>query len=540
MPLALHNTLGGRLAPFIPLRDREVTFYTCGPTVYDYAHIGNFRSFLVADLLRRWLESELCECVGARGTPDEGKPLGVFGYRVTHVMNITDVGHMTDDAAADGGGLDKMEEARKRLLEDKKSGRLPEGARGAGGRPLDPSEPYDIAAYYTGAFLDDAKRLRLQVAIDADTDPTRMPRATQSIKGMLRLILRLLDGGHAYIAGDGACYFDTQTFPDYGALSGNTVDALRVGAGERVSDVHQRAKRSPADFLLWKPDATHLMRWDPLQLLADDPACASLLNRFPLREGYPGWHIECSAMSLARLGPTIDLHSGGEDNIFPHHECELAQSRCANDTEQLASHWIHGRFLRVEGEKMSKSKGNFYTARQLFDKGFSPTTVRLELLKTHYRSNANFTEQGLIDAGRQIDRWRTFLRAGEASPATGVRNGRVAERFAAAMNSDLNIAEALGVLNAWVRETAAPTQADAQLLREFDLVLCVMTPDAPGEARAPDRDDAYIDDLVRRRTAARAAKNWAEADQLRVELAALEIEVTDTPAGPTWRRRATL
>ncbi|MCA9293578.1 MAG: hypothetical protein KDA20_07175 [Phycisphaerales bacterium] len=542
MPLVLHNTLGGSLMPFIPLHDRKVTFYTCGPTVYDYAHIGNFRSFLVADLLRRWLESPLCECVGPRDSANQGTPTGVFGYHVTHVMNITDVGHMTDDASADGAGLDKMEEATKRLLEDKKSGRLPEGATGATGKPLDPTDPYDIAAYYTRAFIDDAKRLRLKVALDAEHDPTCMPHATQSIKGMLQLILQLLNQNHAYLAEDGACYFDTQSFPDYGALSGNTVEALRAGAGERVSDFNQRAKRSPADFLLWKPDRTHLMRWDPRRVCADDQKAVAILDRFPLHEGYPGWHIECSAMALARLGPRIDLHSGGEDNIFPHHECELAQSRCANHTDQLASFWIHGRFLRVEGQKMSKSKGNFFTARQLFAKGFSPTTVRLELIKTHYRSNSNFTEQGLIDASKQIDRWRTFLQSAEQSPTPGVRNDSVATKFADAMNNDLNIAEALGVLNSWTRDTTAPTQADAQLIRDFDTVLALLEPeDLPTDtSHAGGPDDAYIDDLVRRRTTARAEKNWPEADRLRDELAALEVEVTDTPTGPTWRRRATL
>ncbi len=543
MPLTLHNTLGGKTVPFIPLRDGEVSFYTCGPTVYDYAHIGNFRSFLVGDLLRRWLESSLCECVGPWQSTCESQPTGTFGYRVTHVMNITDVGHMTDDAAADGGGVDKMEQARKRLLEDKKSGHIPEDATGASGQSLDPSDPHDIAVFYTRAFLEDAARLGLKVVIEAENDPSLMPRASESVRDMLHLILQLLDTGNAYIAQDGTCYFDTQSFPEYGALSGNTLDALRTGAGERISDEHQRAKRHPADFLLWKPDLAHLMRWNPRSIMADDAQSFERLDRFPLREGYPGWHIECSAMALRRLGAKIDLHSGGEDNIFPHHECELAQSRCANGTEQLATYWIHGRFLRVEGQKMSKSKGNFFTARQLFDKGFEPSTVRLELIKTHYRSNANFTEQGLTDAAKQIERWRTFLQNADTSTTPGSHNTAVADRFAAAMNADLNIAEALGVINRWVRETSSPTQADAQLLRDFDAVLgviennfCASDETSPGRSE----EDKHIDDLVRRRTEARAARNWAEADLLRDELAALEIEVTDTPDGATWKRRAAL
>jgi len=538
MPLKLNNTLTRREEVFAPIHDGKVLFYSCGPTVYDFAHIGNFRSFLAADLLRRWLESPLCERVQPGGQP-EGHAFGEGGYEVTHVMNITDVGHMTDDGDADGGGEDKMEQARQRLLDDKKAGKLPEGATGADGKTLDPSNPSDIAAFYADAFLEDAKKLGLKVAIEAESDASLMPRPTQMIPHMLKMICELIERGHAYVASDGVCYFDTQSFPDYGTLSGNTLDAIRSGAGGRVSDAAQAVKKHPADFMLWKPDPKHLMRWDPKSELKGDAKSLAVLEKHPLGEGYPGWHIECSAMARERLGNRIDLHSGGEDNIFPHHECEIAQSRGATGEERLANYWFHPRFLQVEGEKMSKSKGNFFTARDLFAKGFSPAAVRLALINTHYRTNANFTQQDLKDAQRRIERWSSFIQAGETSGKPGDRNDRIARLFADEMNGDLNIAGALGVINGWVRDTAQPTRADAELLRVFDGVLGVLELETGLQGSAGE-DDAEIDSLVEARTTAKQEKNWAEADRIRNELTARGIEVTDTPSGPVWKRTVSL
>ncbi len=538
MPLTLNNTLSRREQMFAPIEPGVVRFYTCGPTVYDFAHIGNFRSFLAADLLRRWLESPLCERVGSDGKP-EGHAFGEGGYDVAHVMNITDVGHMTDDDDADGGGEDKMEQARQRLLQDKKSGKLPDGATGVQGSTLDPNNPRDIAAFYADAFLEDAKKLGLKVAIEAESDPSLMPRPTRIIPQMLAMICELLERGHAYIASDGVCYFDTQSFPEYGNLSGNTLDAIRSGAGGRVSDEAQAVKKHPADFMLWKPDRRHIMRWDPTQELAGDERSLEVLKKHPLGEGYPGWHIECSAMARERLGERIDIHSGGEDNIFPHHECEIAQSRCATGEPSFSNFWFHPRFLQVEGEKMSKSKGNFFTARDLFAKGFSPAAVRLSLINTHYRTNANFTQQDLKDAQRRIERWSAFVEAGDASSETGERNRAVAERFAMELNGDLNIAGALGVINGWVRDTDAPTRADADLMREFDRVLGVLELDRGGDAGAGE-DDAEIDALVAARTQAKKDKNWAEADRIRDELTDRGVEVTDTPDGPVWKRTVSL
>ena len=524
MPLRLYNTLTRRVEPFTPADPARITFYSCGPTVYDDAHIGNFRSFLAADLLRRWIQSPLCELENDRRPAGErSRP-----RRVTHVMNITDVGHMTDDAEGGEHGEDRMAIAGNRLaqLASKKSGDAHAAAS------VDPRDPYSIADFYAARFLEDARALGLGVALDAQTDPTLMPRATRSIPGMIAMIQRLLALGFAYSAAD-AVYFDVQKFASYGRLSGNTLDDLRGGAGGRVSELNQAAKRHPADFLLWKRDPSHLMKWDS-----------------PWGPGYPGWHIECSVMSYTRLveggldrvlagpGPhEIDLHSGGEDNIFPHHECERAQSCACAGGDRFARHWFHARFLVVEGEKMSKSKGNFFTARDLFAKGYEPASVRLELIKTHYRANANFTEQGLKDSARMIERWRRVLDAAEASGAPGARPESMLDDFAGALSDDLNVAGALGVFNAWVGSLSAPTRADARTIRDVDDVLNVLT---LRRARATSTSigvfvgvdpSPEVEDLLSRRAEARRAKDFAASDAIRDRLAAMGLAIKDAPGG---------
>ncbi len=517
MPLHLYNSLTKKVEPVAPADPARVTFYTCGPTVYDFAHIGNFRSFLVADVLRRWLESPLCELTGEGGTPHKGS------RTVTHVMNITDVGHMTDDDSADGGGVDRMEEGGRRLLEAKKSGKLPPGAP----EQIDPRNPAQIAAYYAAAFLEDAKLLGLKVASEADDDPTLMPRPTQRIPQMLAMIQTLIDKGDAYLVGQAgqpgaAVYFDVQKFPDYGALSGNTLDRLRAGAGGRVSEATQAGKRHPADFLLWKCDPSHVMKWDS-----------------PWGPGYPGWHIECSAMARQRLGDVIDLHSGGEDNIFPHHECEIAQSRCATGKPAFARHWLHVRHLMVEGEKMSKSKGNFYTIRDLLERGgdeITPAAIRLELIKTHYRANANFTIQGLKDSARQLRRWRELRTASASSPSTEPA-GSAPSEFARAMHDDLNIAGAIAALNAWpVAANGAPKDS-ARFLQALD---ALGLNDEDTRPASTSDDAAEIESLIAARAAAKKAKNFAESDRIRDQLTAMGIEIKDTPQGTTWSRKASL
>jgi cysteinyl-tRNA synthetase len=520
VPLTIHDTYSGERVPIGASAGsaRAISFYSCGPTVYDDAHIGNFRSFLSADVLRRALE--------------------LLGHRVVHVMNITDVGHMTDDAAADGGGEDKMAIAGRRIAEAKKSGRLPTGA------DLDPSDPGAIADFYARRFMGDACLLGLKVAIEAEAlrcsggDPGRlMPRPTRCISQMVEMITRLVEGGHAYVAADGAVYFDVRSFPAYGRLSGNTVDGLREGAGARVDAAHQALKRHPADFLLWKPDPRHLMRWPS-----------------PWGEGYPGWHIECSAMARMLLGDEIDIHSGGEDNIFPHHECEIAQSRCATGRPSFARAWFHTRHLLVEGEKMSKSRGNFFTARDLFAKGVTPAALRLELVRTHYRSNANFTMQGLQDCQRMVDRWSrahaglvvaASARAGVAGTDESLSAGPfelALGQFTDALCDDLNVARAVAALNAAVAvrpDGACCPHRELASILAMDSVLAVLGRNAPVSGAAPARDPALVaavESLLVRRSAARSAKDWAESDRIRAELAALGVSVKDGPAGATWTR----
>ncbi len=530
--LHLHNTLTRRTEVFKP-GAAPVRFYSCGPTVYDDAHIGNFRSFLNADVLRRTLE--------------------LLGRRVLHIMNITDVGHMTDDEDADGGGEDKMAVAGRRIAEAKKAGKLPADA------DIDASDPYAIAEFYAQRFLEDARILGLKVALEAHAleagggnAGSLMPRPSQCIPQMVKMIATLIERDHAYVASDGAVYFDVRSFPAYGQLSGNTIDQLKEGAGERISAEHQAVKRHPADFMLWKPDPRHLMRWPS-----------------PWGEGYPGWHIECSAMAAMLLGEEIDLHSGGEDNIFPHHECEVAQSCCASGRPTFSRYWFHTRYLQVEGQKMSKSKGNFFTARDLFAKGVTPAALRLELVRTHYRTNSNFTMQGLQDCQRMIDRWsrahaQLVDRAKAAASAPSKGHAAPAQpagaltdesrapgpfelglaAFTEALCDDLNVARAVAALNEAVgaapaeHSAADPVRELASLLA-VDSVLGVLGRNAEVAGAAPADDPAFVaqvDALLARRAAARAARDWAASDAVRDELAALGVAVKDGPKGQSWAR----
>jgi len=525
------NTLTRRVDPVEPRggTGAPILFYTCGPTVYDDAHVGNFRAFLNADVLRRTLE--------------------LVGHRVKHVMNITDVGHMTDDSDADGGGEDKMAVAGRRIAEAKKSGALPAGVE------IDPRDPLAIADFYAARFVEDATHLGLKVAFEADSDPSLMPRPTRLVPQMIALVERLVDRGHAYVAADGVVYFDVRSFPEYGRLSGNTIDALREGAGERVSAANQAVKRHPADFMLWKPDPTHLMRWPS-----------------PWGEGYPGWHLECSVMAAALLGEEIDLHSGGEDNIFPHHECEIAQSRCAFGRPSFSRIWFHTRHLMVEGEKMSKSRGNFFTARDIFAKGATPAALRLEIIRTHYRVNSNFTIQGLADCQRQIDRWARAAaqlagRAGVPAESAADRAGaahavrltaacvkgsapgpieRALKPFTDALCDDLNVARATAALNEAIGDSeglrTACAACELEALRRMDSVLGVLDRNAPIEAAGAaaagggDPLEARVSELLAARSEARRARNFAESDRLRDELLAMGVAIKDGPQGTTWSR----
>ncbi len=560
MPLRLHNTLTRAIEPFTPLDPSHVTFYSCGPTVYDDAHIGNFRSFLAADVLRRWVESPLCEVTVGEGRRPGSENRATMNRatmsragvhkgprRVTHVMNITDVGHMTDDAEGGESGEDRMAVAGRRIAEAKKSGTLPAGAE------VDPSDPYQIARFYEGRFRDDAIKLGLRLAIEAKGDPTLMPRATDNVGGMIEVVQRLIASGHAYVVGQPGgrvVYFRVRSFEAYGLLSGNTIDKLREGEGGRISADNQSAKEHPADFLLWKEDARHIMKWES-----------------PWGPGYPGWHIECTVMSVNRLvgarsagegsggpstlatlrvpdsGPLFDLHSGGEDNIFPHHECEIAQGCCAFNERPggapLAGMWFHPRFLFVEGQKMSKSKGNFFTARDLFAKGYEPGAVRLELIKNHYRSNADFREQGLKDSQRMIDRWRRVVdtAAGHNLAGQGARDAAMLA-FADAMHSDLNVAAAIAAVNTWTSGVEKPGIEDAALMKTFDGTLGVLELERTANVAtgiavylAGVSPSDEVEALLAERKAAKAAKDFKKSDAIRDQLAAKGLAIKDVAGG---------
>ncbi|MEQ8316556.1 MAG: cysteine--tRNA ligase [Phycisphaerales bacterium] len=535
MPESLHlyNTLTKRVEPFRATDPNTVTFYSCGLTVYDDGHIGNFRAFLIADLLRRWLESPLCTIQDASGSLHAGP------RTVRHAMNITDVGHMTDDDRADGGGQDKMDAARSRLLEAKKAGTLPPGAE------IDAADPYAIARFYTDRFLEDAKKLGLKVASEQDM----MPRATAYVPAMIELIERLIARDCAYVTGEPgarAVYFSVNAFDGYGRLSGNSLEALRAGAGGRVDDANQSTKRHPADFLLWKEDASHLMKWDS-----------------PWGTGYPGWHVECSAMAYEVLAkasfpdgvvpdgqPVIDLHTGGEDNIFPHHECEIAQSCCAfNETPSgapFARHWLHNRFLLVDGQKMSKSKGNFFTARDLFARGVEPAALRLALIRTHYRTNADFTDQLLKDSQRMIDRWRQSASIGPGDEELETDGSRTIMReFASALNDDLNVSEAIAMINVWMNRSGDARRGDGYVFQKYfgavlgiDLNEATSTDTSIGLFAPGLKPDPAVIEKLEQRKAARANKDFATSDAIRDELADMGYAIKDVAGGKVEVTRA--
>jgi cysteinyl-tRNA synthetase len=449
--------------------------YNCGPTVYKRQHVGNFRAFMLADLLRRTFE--------------------YLGYRVIQIMNITDVGHLTEDDAADAAGEDKLQ-------------------REAEARALD---PWQIAREEEENFKADLAELRILPA-------QHYPRATDHIPEMIAMIEGLIAKGHAYRA-DGNVYFDVGSFERYGALSGNTLEELASGASGRVETRDE--KRRPEDFALWKRDPKHLMQWDS-----------------PFGRGFPGWHIECSAMARKYLGDTLDVHTGGPDNKFPHHECEIAQSECETGTT-FVRHWLHCGFLEISGEKMSKRAGVLYGMPDLAARGFDGADVRLFLLRHHYRAPLPFDLGLLEDAKKTRAKLNNFVHyemtsrpEGPAKPDVGERIEAARQSFREALENDLNTSAALATIHEFMTaiNRLEPSAADAATvvacMQDFDRVFDVL--DVP-EA-APGGDDAEIDALVAERDAARAAKDFARADAIRDELTARGIELLDGSEGTRWRR----
>ncbi|HJQ67560.1 MAG TPA: cysteine--tRNA ligase [Blastocatellia bacterium] len=463
--LRLKNTLTRALEEFKPLEENLVRIYACGPTVYDYGHIGNFRTFVAVDLLRRYLK--------------------YLGYGVHHVMNITDV---EDKIIRD------MREQGKTLEE--------------------------FTDFYTDEFLKDMDLLNIE-------RPELLPRATKHIDEMVEIMKKLSERGHTY-ASDGSLYFRIATFPQYGKLSGLKLEGNIAGA--RV-DVDEYDKADARDFVLWKaPKEDGEPRWET-----------------PFGAGRPGWHLECSAMSMKYLGETFDIHCGGVDLIFPHHENEIAQSEAATG-RQFVRYWFHAEFLQVEGEKMSKSKGNFYTLRDLTEKGYAAAAIRYLLLSAPYHTQLNFTLDGLRSAESALERLRNFRRRvselgsqddGQARVQEAILRAR--EGFEAGMNDDLNTSNALAAVFDLVRDInikidagefgAADRKATLEFLEVIDSVLGVLG-DEQKEMLAPE-----IEGMIEERNLARRNRDFARADQIRNELAAREIILEDTPQGTKWKRK---
>ncbi|HEV7395054.1 MAG TPA: cysteine--tRNA ligase [Pyrinomonadaceae bacterium] len=465
--LRFHNTLTGRLEEFHPMREGEVGFYYCGPTVWDFGHIGNFRSAVAADILRRYLKFK--------------------GYKVTHVMNITDV----EDRI-----IAKSEEAKLSID--------------------------DYTAKYIEALWEDADALGLE-------RPDIVPRATRHIPEMVDLIEQLLSNEHAYKS-DGSIYYRISSFPEYGKLSKINFAGNIVGGSERIN-TDKYEKEDARDFALWKEPASEA-----------EPAWDASIGR-----GRPGWHIECSAMSMKYLGQTFDIHMGGVDLIFPHHENEIAQSEGATG-KQFVHYWLHIEHLKVEGETMSKSKGNYYTFRDLAAKGFSPRGLRYFLLSVPYRKQLNFTFDAVRGAEKTVESLRDFqARLTEAKPEAGMNEElhgatlRALTEFEAGMDDDLNTSVALAAVHNLTREVntalarrrlRAENQKEVlDLIRRIDSVLNIF-----GEQQS-EMLDSEVQALIDERQEARRRREFARGDEIRDQLAERGIILEDTKDGVRWKRK---
>jgi cysteinyl-tRNA synthetase len=457
----LYDSLTRELHNVEPIDGETVTIYSCGPTVYRYIHIGNMRSFMLGDLIRRALRFE--------------------GRRVRWLMNITDVGHMTDDVS--DTGRDKMELAE-----------ADEGLSAA-----------EIAQKYTDAFLEDSDLVGIERA-------DLYPRATEHIDDMIAIIRTLIEEGHAYEV-DGTVYYDVTSFPGYGKLSGNTLDRLRAGHRQEVEV--DPAKRHPEDFALWKrAGANRALRWPS-----------------PWGDGFPGWHIECSAMSMKHLGERFDVHTGGNDNKFPHHEDEIAQSEAAVG-HQVVSTWVHGGFLKMGKAKMAKSAGNVLRVTDLAAHGIDPLAYRLLCFGTRYRSEMNFDWEALEGQHRRLAELRRRMAEwGEPSATLSAPAAELDRRFREAVADDLDMPRALVVMNETVG-APLPDGERSALLASWDAVLGL---DIGRDARERFEPTEEMLALVAERDAARAAREYARSDELRRRLQDLGLEVMDTAEGTTIR-----
>ena len=492
MTLRLFNTLSGQMDELVPSDGQALRMYACGPTVYDYGHIGNFRTFLAVDVLRRALQ--------------------LTGTKVRHVMNITDV----DD----------------KIIRNSAAAGISIG---------------EYTGRFEQAFFEDLESLRVE-------RPEQIARATEHIEKMVELVQKLAAAGAAYQTEDGSWYFRLKTFPEYGKLSKKDLSGMEDGA--RV-DVDEYEKDSARDFALWKAAKPGETSWDTA-----------------IGRGRPGWHIECSAMAMEYLGESFDLHAGGEDLMFPHHENEIAQSESVTH-KPFARHWMHVRFLLVDGRKMSKSEGNFYTLRDLLLKGYKASAIRLALISVPYRHQLNFTFDGLIEATNAIERLRTFHQrltqgdfASGENPLLQAAAKKAQAEYLAALSNDLNTAEARAPIFDLIRAAntamdqgqllAGDRDAILAVLASFDAVFDVIADhDAEPTRRALEyaeqagrladvapellarqgQTDEAIDALVAERATAKKQRNFARADQIRNELAEKGIVLEDSKDGVRWKRK---
>ncbi len=451
--LKIYNTLTRKKEVFKPIKNKKIGLYTCGPTVYDYDHLGHAWNYTQADVLRRVLEYD--------------------GYKVKHVMNITDVGHLTSDADE---GEDKMEKSAR---EKKKT-------------------VWEIADYFTKIYFQNRQKLNL-------LEPHIVCKATDHISEMIKLIRKLLKKGYAYKINDGI-YFDVKKFPKYGRLSGNTLRKLKAGARIEINP----QKHHPADFALWKfspKGAKRQMEW-----------------LSPWGVGFPGWHIECSAMSIKYLGESFDIHTGGEDNIFPHHESEIAQSEAATG-KKFVNYWFHPRFLKIEGEKMSKSLKNFYTLADIEKRGISPLALRYLFLTGHYRSQFNFTWDGLNAAQSAL--YKLYENTSLLKTSSGKVDKNYKAKFLQALNDDLNMPKAISIVWQLIKDKKINEGDKRKTLLDFDKVLGLNLAKIKKVIIPP-----RVKKLIAQRETFRKRQNWKAADEVRIEIQKLGYRLEDTKEGP--------
>src|SRR5450755_3781591 len=461
----LYDTRTRQVGQIRPASRGLLRMYSCGPTVYRYAHLGNLRAYLLPDLIRRVAERH--------------------GLTVVSCQNITDVGHLAEDGQLDPGGEDKI------IAQARAEGRT----------------ALEIARCYEDAFAADCLALNIRPA-----DFT--PRASESIGPMIDMIAKLIDSGHAYVADGGNVYFDARSFPGYGELSGNSLDQLRPG--HRSGGATDPRKRFHADWALWK----------------GAPEGRELTWTAPWGTGFPGWHTECSAMSLHFLGEVIDIHTGGIDLRFPHHEDERAQSDSVTGHD-VVRHWVHGEHLLFEGRKMAKSTGNVVLVADLAASGLDPLAARLAFLEHHYRHQLNLTWDTLTAADATLRRWREQVAGWAASPSLPMC-AEVTGQIAAGLDDDLDTRAAVAALRRLEKDPEIPPGSKFETFAHADQVLGLDLARDIGREPAPRPLPADAPDLLEARAGARAAADWPLADRLRDQLGTLGVTVTDTPDGQTW------